>query len=221
LQSPEFLAAARKAGIESSLAPLYGKKYAAYLAALQEEIAPLIRRAVDRTGPGAVLSGALVFPGSILVALALLLAWGLARARHGVKRAAGTRRAGPRLAAFAGLVVAFYLLLPVAALLLKILYWRRKKLYIEHLIFSLHVHAFIFSLLILTVILDYRIVIWGVILWSHVYLYLAIKNYYSQGYVKTFFKMALLLFSYGLTLIVAMTLTLVGTAVSLQLSDKM
>jgi len=114
-----------------------------------------------------------------------------------------------------------FLLLPVAALLLKILYWRRKKLYIEHLIFSLHVHAFTFSLLILTVILDYRIVIWGVILWSHVYLYLAIKNYYSQGYVKTFFKMALLLFSYGLTLIVAMTLTLVGTAVSLQLSDKM
>jgi hypothetical protein len=33
--------------------------------------------------------------------------------------------------------------------------------------------------------------------------------------------MALLLFSYGITLIVAMTLTLVGTAVSLQLSDKL
>jgi hypothetical protein len=108
-----------------------------------------------------------------------------------------------------------FLLLPVAALQLKLLYWRRKKLYIEHLIFSLHVHAFIFSLLILTVILDYKLIMWLVILASLVYLYLAMKNYYSQSHLKTFSKMILLLMSYGFTTMMVMVLTLVATAVGL------
>ncbi|MCF7823455.1 MAG: DUF3667 domain-containing protein [Candidatus Marinimicrobia bacterium] len=108
-----------------------------------------------------------------------------------------------------------FLLLPVAALQLKLLYWRRRKLYIEHLIFSLHVHAFIFSLLILTVILDYKPVMWTVILASLIYLYLSMKNYYEQSYMKTFSKMFLLLFSYGLTTGLVMVLTLVITAIAM------
>ena len=110
-----------------------------------------------------------------------------------------------------------FLLLPVAALQLKMLYWRRKKLYIEHLIFSLHVHAFIFSLLIITVILDFKVVMWAVLIWSLVYLYLAMKNYYGQSYSKTFAKMFLLLLSYGLAIMLVMTITLVATAVGLVL----
>lgn len=113
-----------------------------------------------------------------------------------------------------------FFLLPVAALQLKFLYWRRKKLYIEHLIFSLHVHAFIFSLLILTVILDYKFVMWLVILCSLVYLYLALKNYYEQSHPKTFSKMLLLLFSYGLAILLVMTLTLVATAIGLVLGNS-
>jgi len=108
-----------------------------------------------------------------------------------------------------------FLLLPVAALQLKVLYWRRKKLYIEHLIFSLHVHAFIFSLLILTVIFNYKIVMWFVIIASLVYIYMAMKNYYGQSYPKTAAKMLLLMLSYGITTILVMTLTLVVTAVGL------
>ncbi len=106
-----------------------------------------------------------------------------------------------------------FFLLPVAALQLKVLYWRRKKLYIEHLIFSVHVHAFIFCLLILTVMIAYKVVMWGVILWSMIYLYLAMKNYYGQSHPKTLSKMFLLLLSYGATIMLVMTLTLVATAV--------
>ena len=108
-----------------------------------------------------------------------------------------------------------FLLLPVAALQLKALYWRRKKLYIEHLVFSLHVHAFIFSILILTVILDYKLTMWLVIMASLVYLFIAMKSFYAQSYSKTTSKMILLLFSYGLTILLVMTLTLVMTAVGL------
>jgi hypothetical protein len=108
-----------------------------------------------------------------------------------------------------------FLLLPVAALQLKFLYWRRKKLYIEHLVFSLHVHAFIFSLLILTIILDYKVTMWLVIISSLIYLYVAMKQFYLQSYTKTASKMILLLLSYGVTFFLVMTLTLVVTALGL------
>jgi hypothetical protein len=113
------------------------------------------------------------------------------------------------------LATMMFLLLPVAAFLLKLLYWRRKKLYVEHLIFSLHVHAFIFSLLLLTVILPFKLVMWLVILVSMVYVYLAMKYYYEQSYAKTATKLSLLIFSYGLSLMLVMMLTLVGTALGL------
>ncbi|MBT3825898.1 MAG: DUF3667 domain-containing protein [Candidatus Marinimicrobia bacterium] len=112
-----------------------------------------------------------------------------------------------------------FLLLPVAALQLKVLYWRRKKLYIEHLVFSLHVHAFIFSILILTVVLDHKFTMWLVIFASLIYLFLAMKNFYAQSYSKTTSKMILLLISYGLTILLVMTLTLVVTAVGLVMGN--
>lgn len=113
-----------------------------------------------------------------------------------------------------------FLLLPVAALQLKLLYWRRKKLYIEHLVFSLHVHAFIFTLLILTVLLDFKLIMWLVIIASLIYLYFAMKNFYGQSYSKTATKMLLLLLSYGFTILLVMTLTLVVTAVGLLLGNS-
>jgi len=106
-----------------------------------------------------------------------------------------------------------------AALQLKVLYWRRKKLYIEHLVFSLHVHAFIFSLLILTIILDYKLTMWLVIISSLIYLYIAMKQFYSQSYSKTATKMVLLLLSYGVTTLLVMALTMVVTAVGLVMGN--
>ena len=113
-----------------------------------------------------------------------------------------------------------FLLLPVAALQLKALYWRRKKLYIEHLVFSIHVHAFIFSLLILTIIFDFKLIMWLVIISSMIYLYMAMKQFYEQSYSKTAMKMVLLLLSYGVTTILVMTLTLVATAVGLVMGNS-
>ncbi|NQV41978.1 MAG: DUF3667 domain-containing protein [Candidatus Marinimicrobia bacterium] len=113
-----------------------------------------------------------------------------------------------------------FLLLPVAALQLKTLYWRRKKLYIEHLVFSLHLHAFIFSLLILTIILDFKLTMWFVIISSLIYLYIAMKQFYDQSYSKTATKMLLLLVSYGITTILVMALTMVVTAVGLVIGNS-
>lgn len=113
-----------------------------------------------------------------------------------------------------------FLLLPVAALQLKLLYWRRNKLYIEHLVFSLHVHAFIFSLLILTVLIDFKFMMWIVIMASLIYLFLAMKRFYQQSYAKTASKMVLLLFSYGITTGLVMVLTLMITAVGMVMENS-
>ena len=48
---------------------------------------------------------------------------------------------------------AFFLLLPIFALLLKLIYIRRKFNYMRHLIFSIHIHAFIYLIMILVVAL--------------------------------------------------------------------
>ena len=122
---------------------------------------------------------------------------------------------GEFLAAFSdNFAKVMFLLLPVAALQLKLLYLRRKKRYIEHLIFSLHLHAFIFSLLILTIFIPFKITMWLVILSSLAYLYLAMRRFYGQSHVKTSSKMLLLLLSYGLSIGIVMTLTMAATAIS-------
>lgn len=91
-----------------------------------------------------------------------------------------------------------FLLIPVIALLLKLLYIRRKRLYYEHLIFTLHTHAFFFLLLILSTLLEY--ILPGsmkiMVLITLVYTFFAMKKYYGQRVLKTLVKFGLLSLSY-------------------------
>jgi len=81
-----------------------------------------------------------------------------------------------------------FFLLPLGALLLKLLY-RRKFLYFEHIVFLLHVHSFFFLTQIFERVLDFEIVstVFGVL--TTAYLYLAMKKFYQQKAVKTILKM--------------------------------
>ncbi|HKJ41452.1 MAG TPA: DUF3667 domain-containing protein [Sunxiuqinia sp.] len=102
---------------------------------------------------------------------------------------------------------AFFVLLPVFALLLKLFYVRRKIYYIRHLIFSIHIHSFLFVILTLVVLLN--LIFHGSIgvlsLWllviAPIYIYLAMHNFYRQGYLKTFFKFILLGAIYNLVVV--------------------
>lgn len=104
-----------------------------------------------------------------------------------------------------------FVLLPLFALSLKLVYIRSKRLYIEHLVFSLHLHAFLF--LLLTLLLAVQSVT------SHaayagpvttvaalLYPYLAMRIVYRQGWLKTFVKYNLLAFNY----VFLLTFTLIG-----------
>lgn len=90
---------------------------------------------------------------------------------------------------------AAFLLLPVFALLLKVLYLRRRRYYVEHFVFGLHTHAFSFLLLLPLLLVDGWIEV-PLMLWMLVYFYVAMKRFYGQGWFRTLVKFSLLSFSY-------------------------
>lgn len=96
-----------------------------------------------------------------------------------------------------------FLLLPVFALLLKLIYIRRKVLYINHLIFSLHAHTVIFIYMIFANLIPTWYVITAIIIGSWFHLFFAIRKVYQQSKWKTFLKLNILLFSYNIVLVFA------------------
>lgn len=85
-----------------------------------------------------------------------------------------------------------FILLPVFAGVLKLLYIRRGRYYAEHFVFLLHVHSYVFLLATVMLLLSgwsgARWVELGLWLWIFVYIYLAMKRVYTQGWFKTFVK---------------------------------
>lgn len=105
-----------------------------------------------------------------------------------------------------------FLMLPIFALLLKLLYIRRGRLYMEHMIFSLHMHAFTFFAFTFGLLLEQSGVEWlrTVGTWIEIapllYLVLAMRHVYEQGFIKTTIKVGLLLFIYMIILSVGVVL---------------
>ena len=103
-----------------------------------------------------------------------------------------------------------FLLLPVFALLLKLMYLRAGRLYMEHLIFTLHMHALAFFAFTAGVLMEE----WGspwvqeagfwVLLSPFLYLFLAMRRVYKQSFLKTAFKTSLLLSVYLTVLIIGL-----------------
>ncbi|SFR92418.1 Protein of unknown function [Dyella sp. OK004] len=97
-----------------------------------------------------------------------------------------------------------FLMMPLFALLLKLVYVFKRRLYMEHLIVALHSHAFLFLTLLLAVVVallkawiephaawtgyPLRWIEWGLALWAPVYLLWMQKRIYRQGWVMTVFK---------------------------------
>jgi hypothetical protein len=92
------------------------------------------------------------------------------------------------------------LLVPLAAALLKLLYIRRKRPYVEHFIFTLHTHAFLFLTQFLAalglLIFDspWLLIISAVA--TVVYFLFALKRVYGQSWGKTLLKAMLLGWGY-------------------------
>jgi hypothetical protein len=117
------------------------------------------------------------------------------------------------------------LMMPVLALMLKLLYLRRQRYFVEHLIFSYHYHAFAF-LLIGLLLLGLKLAgafeydaegPWSggfplALLAILLYLYAAMKRFYAQPWGMTFLKFAIVNISYLFIFTVALVLTVIGSA---------
>ncbi len=117
---------------------------------------------------------------------------------------------------------ALIVLLPLMALVLKLLYPFSRRYYVEHLLFCVHFHAFFFLILSLQILFG-RLVAWtpipeavGVLtivatsFYIPVYLFVAMRKVYHQGRLLTFFKYLLLVISY----VIGFTVTM-GAAVAI------
>jgi hypothetical protein len=107
-------------------------------------------------------------------------------------------------------------LMPLFALMLKVAYWFKRRLYMEHLIVALHSHSFIS--LALLVVLGFKwlqdwlapgggalnaLLGWGIALtslWIPLYLLLMQKRVYGQGWIMTLLKFFVLGICYSVLL---------------------
>ncbi len=93
----------------------------------------------------------------------------------------------------------FLCYIPVIALVLKLIYIRRNKFYIEHLVFSLHMHTAFILFLLLAVLFNNTIggSIWLLIFSGFaLYLFVGLKRFYQQRFLKTLIKFCILQLSY-------------------------
>ncbi len=103
-----------------------------------------------------------------------------------------------------------FFLLPVFALLLKFLYIRRKQFYfVDHAVLSLHYFSLVFLLLILCkYILDriFNTDIFTIIavIWTMIYLLIAMKRLYGQKWGKTIFKYLALGFLFSIAVLITL-----------------
>jgi hypothetical protein len=114
---------------------------------------------------------------------------------------------------------ALFFLLPAFALLLAVFYWRQKKkfYFVDHLVFSLSFHTFGFALLLaaagLAQILPGAAVAIVVALALSVYLLLAMKRFYGQGWFWTSTKWLAIEFLYATSFIFPALITILVMAV--------
>lgn len=101
---------------------------------------------------------------------------------------------------------AVFVLLPIFAIFLKLLYIRR--LYVEHIVFVLHLHSFAFLLATLGILIPGR---WPMLLMLVIPFYIlwAMKRVYGQGWLRTIFKF----FVFGWLYWTSVFATLAGVAV--------
>lgn len=96
-----------------------------------------------------------------------------------------------------------FLLLPIFALYLKLLFRNKPNLYIAHIIHALHIHSmafFLLTLFLLTVWLSGIYFFWTTFVLVSIYAFLSIKNVYQQRWLRSLWKFSLLGMLYFCTL---------------------
>jgi len=118
-----------------------------------------------------------------------------------------------------------FMLLPIVALLFKFWYLFARKYYVEHLIFALHNHSFLFVMLLIAMLLN-ALAGWlepaeegrihqavlaaniAIAIWIPLYFLVSLKRVYQQGWGMTLSKYCVI----GISYIVLLTLATIFVA---------
>ena len=123
--------------------------------------------------------------------------------------------------------IGLFILLPLMALVLKLLYPLSKRYYVEHLLFVVHFHAFVFLILMLQILFGRTVALTGlpeglaeattfaVSLYIPVYLYRGMRRVYEQGHAMTSLKFIILALAYFVGLIVLLVFAALTAAFSI------
>lgn len=103
-----------------------------------------------------------------------------------------------------------FFLLPIFALLLKLLYLRNDYYYSEHLVFAIYYYNFFYLAASLYLLVDYIPFLGGlftfaIVIWTLIYLPLGMKRMYQQSWKKTILKYGIFLFSFFVCLLLGIT----------------
>ena len=111
--------------------------------------------------------------------------------------------------------------IPLFAFVLKILYLRQRRFYIEHLVYALHIHSFFYLAVLITVFSAMAAnrwappmetpLIWILSIAVVVQIFLSIRQVYRQGWFMTTFKFFFGGFVYFIVLISALAITAIAT----------
>jgi len=114
---------------------------------------------------------------------------------------------------FGNLTWMMLVLIPSVALFFKLFYWRRKKFYVEHLVFLFHIHSFsaILGILFFGGVYFFEWSTSGTytrifIIGSLIYFFISLKKVYKQSWGKTLLKFFAIMFSYFVIVIICITL---------------
>jgi hypothetical protein len=107
-----------------------------------------------------------------------------------------------------------FVLLPLFAALLKVLYAASRRFYVEHFVFALHVHAFAFLTYLLMLAIRLPPVIGVLGAWVMLYVLLAMKRVYRQGWIATMMKYGILGMAYVVLLSFGAVATLLVTVLT-------
>ncbi len=128
------------------------------------------------------------------------------------------------------LSIVLFIMMPIFALLLKIMYVFKRRLYMEHLLVALHSHSFLFlAVLVSTGLLALQrifqdVIVIGLIvnilvqivpLWIPVYLLLMQKRVYAQGWPMTVWKYCVLGVLYSIMVSFALVLAALVSLINL------
>ncbi len=149
------------------------------------------------------------------------------RLKEVCKRVQAVGETGLKKAVLENIPAALIVLLPIMAFVLKLLYPLSRRYYVEHLLFFVHFHSFVFFILTLQILFTrlgewlgfvetlFSLIVIAATLYIPVYLFVAMRRVYGQGRALTVVKYVPLVIAYTMLFLLLMLVVLVITVFSI------